>query len=210
MTLVLQREKELIAMTIRIEDVKKLREKTGIGIMDCKTALIEAEGDIDKATKVLREKGLELSGHKGRDANEGRIEVYLHHSGKVGVLLEVDCNTDFAANSADFRQFARGLAMHIAAARPRYIAAEDVTDAELEEEKEIYRKQLEGQDKPQEIVERIIEGRVKKFYAETCLLKQPFVRDPSQTIEELLAELRSRTGENIVVKRFVRYQIGEE
>ena len=197
-------------MAIRIEDVKKLREKTGIGVMDCKAALIEAKGDIDKATKVLREKGLELLGHTGRDANEGRIETYVHHSGKVGVLLEVDCNTDFAANSADFRQFVRGLAMHSAAARPRYIALEDVAAAELEEEKEIYRKQLEGQGKPQKIVERIIEGRVKKFYAETCLLKQPFVRDPSRTIEELLVELRSKTGENIVVKRFVRYQIGEE
>ena len=197
-------------MTIRIEDVKKLREKTGIGVMDCKAALIEAKGDIDKATRVLREKGLELFGHTGRDANEGRIEAYVHHSGKVGVLLEVDCNTDFAANSADFQQFARGLAMHIAAARPRYIALEDVADAELEEEKEIYRKQLEGQGKPQKIVERIIEGRVKNFYAEACLLKQPFVRDPSQTIEELLVELRSKTGEDIVIKRFVRYQIGEE
>ncbi len=197
-------------MMIKNEDIKKLRAKTGVGIMDCKNALIKAEGDMEKAKQILREEGRELLAHKGREATEGRIEAYVHHSGKIGVLLEVACNTDFAANSDDFRQFTRELAMHIAAARPRYISPEDVPEADLETEKGIYRKQGEKEGKPPQILEKIVEGRLQKFYTEVCLLKQPFVKDSTHTIEDLLADLRSKTGENIFIKRFARYEIGEE
>ncbi len=195
---------------IKNEDVKKLRTATGVGIMDCKNALIKAEGDMEKAKQILREEGRELLAHKGREATEGRIEAYVHHSGKIGVLLEVACNTDFAADSDDFLQFTRELAMHIAAARPRYISPEDVPEADLETEKGIYRKQGEKEGKPPQILEKIVEGRLQKFYTEVCLLKQPFVKDSTHTIEDLLADLRSKTGENIFIKRFARYEIGEE
>ncbi len=194
---------------IKSEDVKKLREETGVGIMDCKRALLKADGDMEQAKKILREEGRELLAHKGREATEGRIEAYVHHSGKVGVLVEVASNTDFAANSADFREFTRDLAMHIAAAKPRYVSPEDVPEEDLEAEREIYRKQAEKEGKPAQVVEKIVEGRIKKFYTEACLLKQPFVKDPSRTIEDLLAELRQKTGENISVKRFARFEIGE-
>ncbi len=194
---------------IKSEDVKKLREETGVGIMDCKRALMKANGDMEQAKKILREEGRELLAHKGREATEGRIEAYVHHSGKVGVLVEVASNTDFAANSADFREFTRDLAMHIAAAKPRYVSPEDVPEADLEAEREIYRKQAEKEGKPAQVAEKIVEGRIKKFYTEACLLKQPFVKDPSRTIEDLLAELRQKTGENISVKRFARFEIGE-
>ncbi len=194
---------------IKSEDVKKLREETGVGIMDCKRALMKANGDMEQAKKILREEGRELLAHKGREATEGRIEAYVHHSGKVGVLVEVASNTDFAANSADFREFIRDLAMHIAAAKPRYVSPEDVPEADLEAEREIYRKQAEKEGKPAQVAEKIVEGRIKKFYTEACLLKQPFVKDPSRTIEDLLAELRQKTGENISVKRFARFEIGE-
>ncbi|RLE33027.1 translation elongation factor Ts [Candidatus Acetothermia bacterium] len=196
-------------MTIRSEDVKKLRDETGVGMMDCKRALIEAEGDFSRAKQILREQGLELMGHKGREANEGRIEAYVHHSARVGVLVEVAANTDFAANSAEFVEFTRDLAMHIAAAQPRYISPEDVPEADLKEEREVYRKQLEKDGKPPEIIEKAVEGRLKKFYEEACLVKQPFVKDPSVRIEDLLADLRTKTGENIYIKRFVRYEVGE-
>ena len=196
-------------MTIRSEDVKRLRDETGVGMMDCKRALIEAEGDFARAKQLLREQGLELMGHKGREANEGRIEAYVHHSARIGVLVEIAANTDFAANSAEFIAFSRDLAMHIAAAQPRYVSPEDVPEADLEAEREVYRKQLEREGKPPEIVEKAVEGRLKKFYEEACLLKQPFVKDPAVTIEDLLADLRAKTGENIYVKRFVRYEVGE-
>jgi elongation factor Ts len=196
-------------MVIRSEDVKKLRAETGVGILDCRNALIKAEGDIEQAKKILREEGRELLAHPGREATEGRIEAYVHHSGKLGVLVEVACNTDFAANSEDFRQFTRELSMHIAAARPNYLSPQDIPEAEIESEKGIYRKQAEKEGKPPQIVDKIVEGRLQKFYAEVCLLKQPFVKDPSRTIEDFLAELRSKTGENILIKRFVRYEVGE-
>ena len=196
-------------MMVTNEDVKKLRAETGVGIMDCKAALTKAEGDVERAKQILREEGKELLAHKGREATEGRIEAYVHHSGKMGVLVEVACNTDFAANSNDFRQFTHELAMHIAAARPRYLVPEDVPEDELEEEKTIYRKQVEKEDKPPQIMEKIIEGRLKKFYTEACLLKQPFVRDPSRTVEDLLAELCVKTGETILIKRFARYEVGK-
>jgi len=197
-------------MAIRSEDVKKLRDETGVGMMDCKRALVEAQGDFARAKQLLREQGLELMGHKGREANEGRIEAYVHHSARVGVLVEIAANTDFAANSAEFVGFSHDLAMHIAAAQPRYISPEDVPEEDLETEREVYRKQLEKEGKPAQIIEKAVEGRLKKFYEQACLIKQPFVKDPTVTIEELLADLRTKTGENIYVKRFVRYEVGED
>ena len=199
-------------MTIRNEDIKALREGTGVGIMDCKSALTKAGGDIEQAKKVLREEGKDLlaSNEKEREANEGRVEAYIHHSGKVGVLMEVDCNTDFAANSDDFRTFMRDITMHIAASNPRFIAPEDIPAEVIEEKKEASRKEMEKAGKPAEMIEKIVEGRIDKFYIEACLLKQPFVKDTNQTMEDLLADLRSKTGENIFVKRFARYEIGEE
>ena len=199
-------------MTIRNEDIKALREATGVGIMDCKSALTKAGGDIEQAKKVLREEGKDLlaSNEKEREANEGRVEAYIHHSGKVGVLMEVACNTDFAANSDDFRAFMRDVSMHIAASNPHFIAPEDIPAEVIEEKKEASRKEMEKAGKPAEMIEKIVEGRIDKFYIEACLLKQPFVKDPSHTIEDLLADLRSKTGENIFVKRFARYEIGEE
>ncbi len=195
--------------TINKEDIKRLRDATGVGIMDCKAALAKANGDIEKAKQVLREEGKELLRQSGRQATEGRIEAYLHHSGKIGVLLEVGCNTDFAAKSEDFRQFTRELAMHIAAARPQYLKPDDVPKEAREKEKDIYRKQVEDQGKPPEIVEKIVEGRLKKFYEEACLIKQEFIKDSSHTIEDLLADLSVKIGENIVIKRFSRFEIGE-
>ncbi|MBN1858603.1 elongation factor Ts [Candidatus Bipolaricaulota bacterium] len=196
-------------MTIRSEDVKTLRAQTGVGMMDCKRALQKADGDLEKAKKILREEGLELIGHKGREANEGGIFAYVHHSGKVGVLLDVSANTDFAAKSADFVTFANDVAMHIAAVCPRYVAPEDVPQSDLEEEKDIYRAQLRAQGKPDAIIEKALDGRVAKFYTEVCLLKQPFVKDPSETVEDLLASLRTKTGENVMIRRFARFSIGE-
>lgn len=196
-------------MEIKSDDVKRLREETGVGIMDCKRALLKAEGDLERAKKILREEGKELLAQKGREATEGRVEAYVHHSGKVGVLVEVLCNTDFAANSMDFRQFTRDLAMHVAATKPRYLSPDVVPLSDLEAEKEIYRKQVEKEGKPPQIVEKIVEGRLKKFLTETCLLKQPFVKDPTVTVEDLLADLRTKTGENVQIRRFSRYEVGE-
>jgi elongation factor Ts len=196
-------------MTIRSEEVKKLREETGVGIMDCKNALVKAEGNLDKAKQILREEGKELLTQKGREAKEGRVEAYLHHSGTVGVLVEVICNTDFAANSMEFRQFTRDLAMQVAATKPRYLSPDDVPAADLEAEKAIYLKQIEKERKPPQIMEKIVEGRLKKFLDENCLVKQPFIKDPTLAIEDLLGNLRTKTGENVQIKRFCRFEVGE-
>ena len=195
--------------TIRSEDVQKLRLETGIGMMDCKKALIETDGDFARAKQLLREQGLELMGLQGREANEGRIECYLHHSGKIGAMVEVTANTDFAAKSDEFIRFARDLAMHIAASNPRYITPEDVPAADLDAEKQVYRRQLESEGKPQNIVEKAIEGRINRFYEEQCLVKQAFAKDPTVKVEGLLADLRTKTGENIRVKRFARFEVGK-
>ncbi len=197
-------------MEITLDLIKKLREETGIGIMECKKALIEAGGDLEKAKKILREKGLEfLASQGGREMKEGRVEAYIHHSGKVGVLVEVDTVTDFAANSREFREFVKNLAMHIAAAKPRWISPEDVPQEVIEEEKEILRAQAEREGKPPHIVEKIVEGRLRKFFEENCLLKQPYVKDPSVTVEEVLGELGRKISEQIVIKRFARFEVGE-
>jgi elongation factor Ts len=200
-------------MSVSLEVVRRLREETGVGIMDCKRALEKSGGDLEKAKKILREEGkAALAALSGRVTAEGRVEAYIHHTGKVGVLIEVDCQTDFTANSEAFRDFVRNLAMHIAAASPppRYISPEDVPEEVLENEKEIYRVQAEKEGKPPEIAQRIVEGRLKKFYEEVCLLKQPYVLDSSgkTRVEDLLGELVAKVGENIVIRRFARFEVG--
>jgi len=195
--------------TIRAQDVQKLRTETGIGMMDCKKALTEAGGDCARAKQILREQGLELMGQQGREANEGRIECYLHHSGKIAAMVEIAANTDFAAKSDEFVRFAKDLAMHVAASNPRYIAPEDVPAADIEAEKQVYRKQLEQDGKPANIIEKAIEGRINRFYEEQCLVKQAFAKDPAVRVEALLADLRTKTGENIRVKRFARFEVGK-
>ncbi len=194
--------------TIRSEDVQKLRAETGVGMMDCKKALIGAGGDFTRAKQILREQGLELMGHQGREATEGRVECYLHHSGKIGAMVEIAANTDFAAKSDEFVRFAKDLAMHIAASNPRYVAPEDVPAKDLEDERQVYRKQLEKDGKPANIIEKAIEGRINRFYEEQCLVKQAFAKDPTVRVEALLADLRTKTSENIYVKRFARFEVG--
>ncbi|MCI2424421.1 elongation factor Ts [Candidatus Acetothermia bacterium] len=197
-------------MTISLDLIKQLRKITGVGIMDCKVALKKADGDLEKAQKFLREQGLDLLAHKNKDSLQGRVEAYLHHNGTLGVLVEISCQTDFAANSAEFREFARNIAIHIAASHPLYLTTEDVPEAVRETEKEIYRKQIAKENKPAKIVEKIIEGRLNKFYEQVCLLNQPFVKDPGKTIAEVLNELRAKMTEMITIKRFARFEIGTE
>lgn len=193
--------------TIRTESIKQLRDETGIGMMDCKRALTEAGGDIERAKEILREQGLELMEQIGREAHEGRIVSYVHHTGKVGVLVELATNTDFAANSAEFLRFANDVAMHTAAEAPLYVSPDDVPAEVLEAEQGEFRKQLEEQGKPAEIIEKALEGRLKRFHQDNCLIKQAFVKNPEVTIEDMLADLRTKTGENIQIKQFARFEI---
>jgi len=190
--------------------VKQLREKTGAGMMDCKKALQEVEGDIDKALEFLRKKGLATAQKRaGRAMSEGAVQSYIHMTGKLGVLVEVNCETDFVAKNEDFQEFAKNIAMHIAASNPLGIKPEDIPKEIVENEKEIYRAQALDMGKPENILDKIIEGKLKKFYQENCLLNQPFVRDPEISVADLMNELIAKIGENITIKRFVRYQIGE-
>ncbi len=193
--------------TISVDAIKQLRDETGIGMMDCKKALTEASGDIERAKEILREQGLELMEQIGREANEGRIVAYVHHTGKVGVLVELATNTDFAANSAEFVAFANDVAMHIAAEGPAFVAPEDVPQDAIDKANAEFRKTLEEQGKPAEIIEKALEGRVNSYYKDNCLIKQPFIKNPEVTIEEMLADLRTKTGENIQIKQFARFEI---
>ncbi|BCV24955.1 translation elongation factor Ts [Gelria sp. Kuro-4] len=197
-------------MAITAEMVKALREKTGAGMMDCKRALQETGGDMDKATEYLREKGLAAAAKRaGRTAAEGLVDAYIHLGGKLGVLVEVNCETDFVARTPEFREFVRDIAMQVAAANPQYLAKEDVPAAVLDKEREILRVQALNEGKPEKVVDRIVEGRLEKFYSENCLLEQPFIKDPDKKVHELLTEKIARIGENIVIRRFVRFQLGE-
>ncbi|MDI3537992.1 MAG: elongation factor Ts [Bacillota bacterium] len=197
-------------MAITAEMVKALREKTGAGMMDCKRALEETGGDMEKAVEYLREKGLAAAAKRaGRTAAEGVIESYIHLGGKLGVLVEVNCETDFVARTPEFQELARDIAMQVAAANPQYLTREDVPAEVLEKEKEILRAQALNEGKPEKVVDRIVEGRLEKFYSENCLLEQPFIKDPDKKVRDLLAEKIARIGENIVVRRFVRFQLGE-
>ena len=190
--------------------VKQLREKTGAGMMDCKNALSEVNGDIEKAIELLRKKGLATAQKRaGRALSEGIIQSYIHMNGKLGVLVEVNCETDFVAKNEDFQEFAKNIAMHIAASNPLGITPEDVSEDIIEKEKEIYRAQALDMGKPENVTDKIVEGKLNKFYQESCLLNQPYVRDTDMSVADLLNELIARIGENISIKRFVRYQIGE-
>jgi len=190
--------------------IKDLREKTGAGMMECKKALTESNGDFEKAVDLLRQKGLSTALKKaGRTASEGAIDSYIH-MGKIGVMVEVNCETDFVARTDDFRELTKDIAMHIAATNPLYLSKEDVPQDAIEREKEIYRAQV--QDKPPHVVEKIIEGKLEKFYTEACLLEQLFVKDPEQKqrIRDIITEKIAKLGENIVLRRFVRFQLGEK
>jgi elongation factor Ts len=197
-------------MEISVELIKKLREATGSGIMDVKEALTESDGDFDKAVDYLRQKGLAKAAKRSdRDASEGTIELYSHGSGRVGVMVEVNCETDFVARSEDFLDFAHEIALQIAAASPRWVDSEQVPEDVLEREKEIARKRYQDEGKPDNIIDRILEGMVEKFYKENCLLDQAYIRDEDLTIQELLHEKIASIGENIVIRRFERWERGE-
>jgi elongation factor Ts len=190
--------------------VKQLREKTGAGMMDCKKALSESAGDMDKAIDFLRKKGLATAQKRaGRAMTEGTIQSYIHLGGKLGVLVEVNCETDFVAKNENFREFAKNIAMHIAASNPLGISPEDIDEKIIEREKEIYRAQALEMGKPAHVVDKIVEGKLDKFFKDNCLMNQAYVRDPDTTISDLLNELIAKIGENITIKRFVRFQIGE-
>ncbi len=196
-------------MEIPAELVKKLRELTGVGFMECKAALQETKGDIEAAVVLLRKKGLaSLAKKAGRETKEGLIGSYVHN-GKIGVMVEVNCETDFVARNAEFQALAKDIAMHIAASDPRFIRKEDVTEEVLAREREIYREQARQTGKPENVLDRIVEGRMSKFYSETCLLEQPFVKDPNVTVRDHLATHIQKIGENIQIRRFVRFKVGE-
>ncbi|WP_018132530.1 translation elongation factor Ts [Effusibacillus pohliae] len=197
-------------MAITANDVKVLRERTGAGMMDCKKALADANGDMEKAIELLRERGLAAAAKKaGRIAAEGIVDSYIHMGGKIGVLVEVNCETDFVAKTDEFRTFVKDVAMHIAAAKPLYVSREEVPAEVVEKEKEILRAQTLNEGKPENIVDKIVEGRIDKFFKDVCLLEQPFVKNPDQTIQELLNEKIAKIGEKISIRRFVRYEMGE-
>lgn len=197
-------------MAVSASAVKELRERTGAGMLDCKKALDETNGDIDKAIAVLREKGLSAAANKaGRIATEGVVESYIHAGGRIGVLVEINCETDFVGKTDQFKEFARDIAMHIAAANPKYVRREEVPTEELDKEKEILKNQALNEGKPEKIVEKMVEGRINKYYEEYCLLEQSFIKDPDKTISTLLNEKISTIGENISIRRFARFELGE-
>ncbi|MBZ4653543.1 MAG: translation elongation factor Ts [Peptococcaceae bacterium] len=195
---------------ITAEMVKELRERTGAGMMDCKKALMEKNGDMEKAIEYLREKGLAAAAKKaGRVAAEGLVESYIHGGGRIGVLVEVNCETDFVAKTPGFREFVKDIAMQIAAAKPEYVRKEEVPQEIIEKEKQILRAQALNEGKPEKVVEKMVEGRIEKFYKEVCLLEQPFIKDTDITVQQLLTEKIAQIGENINIRRFARYELGE-
>jgi elongation factor Ts len=190
--------------------VKKLRDITGAGMMECKAALTEASGNLEEATTILRKRGLAQATKKaGRSTNEGLIGSYIHMGGKIGVLVEINCESDFVARTDDFQNLAREVAMHIAAASPQYVKREDVPPEVLDHEKDIYRGQMEGQNKPPQVIEKIIEGKLASFYEQVCLLDQPSIRDPKVTIGQAVQSAIAKLGENISIARFTRFKVGE-
>ncbi len=196
--------------TISATMVKQLREKTGAGMMDCKQALVECDADIDKAVDFLRKKGLATAQKRaGRAMTEGTVQSYIHMGGKLGVLVEVNCETDFVAKNEDFLSFAKNVAMHIAASNPLGIRPEDVPEEIVNREKDIYQAQALEMGKPENVVPKIVEGKLNKFYKDNCLLNQPYVKNPDLSVEDLLNELIAKIGENISIRRFVRFQTGE-
>ena len=197
-------------MEVSASMVKDLREKTGAGMMDCKKALAESAGNFEKAVDYLRQKGLATAARRaGKVASEGQIGSYVHAGGKIGVMVEVNCETDFVAKTDDFQAFAKDVAMHIAASSPLYIQRENVPPEVLEREREIYRAQAREAGKPEKIMEKIVEGKLEKYYSEVCLLEQPFIKDPDRTVQDLLNGLIGKLGEKVEIRRFIRFQVGE-
>ena len=197
-------------MTITAEQVKGLREKTGAGIMECKAALTEAGGNVEEATTLLRKRGLAQAAKKaGRSTGQGLVGSYIHTGGQVGVLVEVNCESDFVARTDDFRTLAKELAMHIAAASPQFVRREDVPEDVLDRERSIYRAQMEGTNKPAAVVDRIVEGKLNSFFEQVVLVDQPSIRDPKVKISQMISDAVARLGENIAVARFARFKVGE-
>ena len=198
------------AMEINAELVKKLRDQTGAGVMECKKALVEAKGNLEEAVTILRKQGLAQATKKaGRSTNEGMVGHYIHMNGKIGVLVEVNCESDFVARTEDFQSLTREIAMHIAAANPQYVRRDDVPADVLERERAIYRSQMEGQNKPEPVIQKIVEGKLNSFFEQVCLLDQPSIRDPKVTIGQVVQQAIARLGENIAIPRFVRFKLGE-
>jgi len=190
--------------------VKELRERTGAGVVDCQKALTESGGNVERAITFLREKGLAAAAKRaGRSVAQGVVGSYIHGGGKIGVLLEVNCETDFVARTEEFQKLVKDVAMQIAAANPRYVRRDEVSEAERAREREIYRVQTEQSGKPAAVIDRIVDGKMEKFFSDICLMEQPFIREPGKTIEQLLKEVVARTGENVLIRRFARFQIGE-
>ena len=197
-------------MTISVDQIKALREQTGVGILDCRKALEDANGDFDKAVEALREKGLATVAKRGeRETSEGVLDLYSHGNGRVGVMVEVNSETDFVARSEKFREFAHEIALQIAASSPSYVSVEDIPEEVLEQRRQTEREEALAEGKPEEIVEKIVEGRIQKFIDEACLLRQDYIRDDDLTIEQLLHQNVAAMGENIVIRRFVRWELGE-
>jgi elongation factor Ts len=197
-------------MAISAKLVKELREKTGVGIMECKTALNECDGNMDEAVKLLRKKGLSAAAKKaGRITAEGAVGCYIHAGGKIGVMMEVNCETDFVGQTDEFKALVKDLTMHVAAAEPRFVNRDEVTEQMLQDEREIYRDQALASGKPEKVVEKIVEGKMNKFFEENCLLDQVYVKDTNMTVGQLISSLIAKIGENISVRRFVRFKLGE-
>ncbi len=196
-------------MAISADKVKTLRERTGVGIMDCKSALTETNGDIDKAVEQLRKSGIASAEKRaGRETSQGLVETYIHPGSQLGVLLEVNCETDFVAKTDDFKSFVRDIAMQIAATGPRAVSREDFLQEEIDKELEIYETQAKNEGKPENIIERYVRGKLEKFYQENVLMEQSYIKDPNKNIKGLLSEVIAKTGENIIIRRFIRYQLG--
>lgn len=203
--------KEEKKLTISAEQVKQLREKTGVGMMECKKALVETDGDLELAIEILRKKGIATAAKKiGRTTKEGLIETYVHSGGKIGVILELNCETDFVARTPEFKNLAKELTMQIAASSPLYISRENVPPEVIEKEKEIYSAQAKQSGKPEKVWDKIVSGRLEKFYSEVCLLDQPYIKEEKKKVQDLIKENIIKLGENISVRRFVRYKLGEE
>ncbi len=197
-------------MAIKAAQVRELREKTGVGMMDCKKALVETDGNLEKAIEFLRKKGIAKAQKRAtRSVNEGMIGHYIH-MGKIGVLVEVNCETDFVARTDDFKELAKDLSMHIAASEPLYISREDVAENVVAKEREIYATQAKESGKPDHVIDRIVDGKLDKFYSQVCLLEQPFVKDLDKSVQEVITEKIAKVGENIMIRRFVRFKVGEE
>ena len=197
-------------MSISAKQVKKLKDKTGIGLMECKKALQETDGDMDTAIDILRKRGLAKAEKKsGRDVKEGRIHSYIHPGGKIGVLVEINCETDFVAKTDDFQEFAKNIAMHIAASDPLAVNREEIDVEIVEGEKEIFEEQAKSENKPENIIPRIIEGKINKFYEETCLMEQGYVKNPDISVKEYVKQTIAKIGENMEIARFTRYKLGE-